>query len=168
MVNLNQIFTFQVFLFHRFYVILLYTLHFFRLMIHERRDDAMNTESIEPEAVLTEEVLTEESAQENTSCKPVRQEQTIMFYMPLMEAFEPNGEIEVPIKEYPANDTGNARRFLDLFRNGLRYCAAEKEWYCFHKTCWVKDTACIVPQLAKLGPPAGQGRPSRRASHSVP
>ena len=106
----------------------------------------MNTESIEPE-----EVLTEESAQENTSCKPVRQEQTIMFYMPLMETFEPNGEIEVPIKEYPANDTGNARRFLDLFQNGLRYCAAEKEWYCFHKTCWVKDTTCIVPQLAKLG-----------------
>ena len=106
----------------------------------------MNTESIEPE-----EVLTEESAQENTSCKRVTHEQTIMFYTPLMEALHPKGEIEVPIKNYPANDTGNASRFLDLFRSLLRYCAAEKEWYYFAKTCWVKDTACIVPQLAKLG-----------------
>ena len=106
----------------------------------------MNTESIEPD-----EVLTEESAQENTSCKRVTQEQTIMFYTPLMEALHPKGEIEVPIKNYPANDTGNASRFLDLFRSLLRYCAAEKEWYYFAKTCWVKDTACIVPQLAKLG-----------------
>ena len=33
------------------------------------------------------------------------------------------------LQGYAANDAGNARRFLDVYGEDVRYCAAEKQWY---------------------------------------
>ncbi len=95
----------------------------------------MHTEDMKPE----DDVLLE----------PTVQGQPITFYETLHDYTQPPAEIQVPIKDYPANDTGNAQRFLDLCRHSVRYVTAEKQWYYFDNTRWVCDTASFVPQLAR-------------------
>ena len=75
--------------------------------------------------------------------------QTITFYSPVQDAEQPKNEISIPVgKDYPPNDAGNAKRFLDICSGGVRYVPAEKQWYYFDGSRWIADTMCMVQQLA--------------------
>lgn len=96
-----------------------------------------------------EEVSPEEQSMEDVTETGTLQRQTLTFYERTPIPLPQKNEINVPVKEYPANDTGNAQRFLDLCKHSIRYIPAEKQWYYFDTTCWVKDTTCFVQQLAR-------------------
>ena len=109
----------------------------------------MTAETMKPEDVC-EDIFMEEAAEDYASARPEAAGQTITFYETKEPIYMPRNEIDVPIKDYPANDAGNAQRFTDICKNGVRYIPAEKQWYYFDKICWVKDTSCFVQRLAKL------------------
>lgn len=53
------------------------------------------------------------------------------------------------LQGYAANDAGNARRFLDVYGEDVRYCAAEKQWYiCQNDKSWKPDMELLVDKLA--------------------
>lgn len=109
----------------------------------------MTTEDMERNEE-SEETSVVEIIMEDELSEPAAPGQLLTFYE-AVNKYEPRkNEIDVTIKDYPANDTGNAQRFLDMCRNGIRYCAPEKVWYYFDKACWVKDTSCFVQRLAKF------------------
>ena len=53
------------------------------------------------------------------------------------------------MQNYENNDAGNARRFLDVYGEDVRYCAAEKQWYiCQPDMSWKPDLELLVEKLA--------------------
>ena len=53
------------------------------------------------------------------------------------------------MQNYESNDAGNARRFLDVYGDDVRYCAAEKQWYiCQPDMSWKPDLELLVDKLA--------------------
>ena len=51
--------------------------------------------------------------------------------------------------QYPDSDLGNAGRFLDIYKDRIHYCEAEKCWYVFDDVCWKPDTTKAVPGMAR-------------------
>ena len=45
---------------------------------------------------------------------------------------------------YADSDEGNARRFLDIYKEKVHYCEAEKCWYVFDDLCWKADDTKAV------------------------
>lgn len=53
------------------------------------------------------------------------------------------------LQGYADNDAGNARRFLDVYGDDVRYCAGEKQWYiCQPDMSWKADEELLVEKLA--------------------
>ena len=53
------------------------------------------------------------------------------------------------LQGYENNDAGNARRFLDVYGEDVRYCAVEKQWYvCQGDMSWNVDEELLVNKLA--------------------
>ncbi|MBR4944301.1 MAG: hypothetical protein IKZ26_02675 [Peptococcaceae bacterium] len=77
--------------------------------------------------------------------------QTINYYDRFYDPMDPERRSESPavLRDYPPNDLGNARRFLDICRDFVRYCPPEKCWYIFDRTCWKPDTANLIHMLAQ-------------------
>ena len=56
--------------------------------------------------------------------------------------------VEETINCYEPNDVGNARRFLDIHGNTVRFCAAEDQWYAFNGIQWSTATTAHVERMA--------------------
>ena len=69
----------------------------------------------------------------------VRNRKNYGMYNPNQELLESTGQmaeelglVGFPVEimqNYANNDAGNARRFLDVYGEDVRYCAGEKQWY---------------------------------------
>ncbi len=76
---------------------------------------------------------------------PQTQGQTPMVYTHLGI----DGAPPETLQGYALNDAGNARRFLDVYGDDVRYCAAEKQWYiCQGDMSWKPDQEQLVDKLA--------------------
>ena len=51
--------------------------------------------------------------------------------------------------QYADSDEGNARRFLDIYKEKVRYCESEKCWYVFDNTRWKVDDTKAVQAMAR-------------------
>ena len=50
---------------------------------------------------------------------------------------------------YADSDEGNAKRFLDIYKEDVHYCEAEKCWYVFDGTRWKIDNTKAVQAMAR-------------------
>lgn len=57
----------------------------------------------------------------------------------LIKLHEQNEEPEQAAPQYNPTDVGNARRFVDLFGDRVRYCHAWKKWLVWQGTHWAAD-----------------------------
>ena len=94
---------------------------------------------------------------DETAVEQVRKEKNYGMLMPREEAqvsmvYEHLGVAGAPpetLQGYEDNDTGNARRFLDVYGDDVRYCAGEKQWYiCQPDMSWKVDEELLVEKLA--------------------
>ena len=85
---------------------------------------------------------------DETAVEQVRKEKNYGMLMPKTEAgvpmvYEQLGIAGAPpetLQGYKDNDAGNARRFLDVYGDDVRYCAGEKQWYiCQSDMSWKAD-----------------------------
>jgi putative DNA primase/helicase len=51
-------------------------------------------------------------------------------------------------RQYSFDDMGNAKRFIDLFGNSIRYSYIDKRWYIYDGRRWKTDTEGITEKLA--------------------
>ena len=51
--------------------------------------------------------------------------------------------------QYADSDEGNASRFLDIYKDSVHYCEAEKCWYVFDGTRWKVDDTKAVHAMAR-------------------
>jgi len=51
--------------------------------------------------------------------------------------------------ELTLSDTGNARRFVNMYSHKVKYCAAKRTWYVFDGQRWKDDTLHEVEHMAK-------------------
>ena len=94
---------------------------------------------------------------DETAVEQVRKEKNYGMLMPKTEAgvpmvYEQLGIAGAPpetLQGYKDNDAGNARRFLDVYGDDVRYCAGEKQWYiCQSDMSWKADEELLVEKLA--------------------
>ena len=89
----------------------------------------------------------------------VRNRKNYGMYNPNQELLESTGQmaeelglVGFPVEimqNYANNDAGNARRFLDVYGEDVRYCAGEKQWYiCQPDMSWKPDLELLVEKLA--------------------
>lgn len=68
---------------------------------------------------------------------------------PTTIAYNPEtGEYYTPKKTYDYSDTGNARRFVDTYKDLIRYNFDNKTWIVWNGKTWVKDQTQKVKNLA--------------------
>lgn len=61
------------------------------------------------------------------------------------------GETPAPApgkKQYTLDDTGNAQRFADAYRDRVRYSHTDKCWYLWDGACWARDETDTAKRLA--------------------
>ena len=51
--------------------------------------------------------------------------------------------------QYADSDEGNASRFLDIYKEKVRYCESEKCWYVFDNMRWKIDDTKAVQAMAR-------------------
>jgi|GEM_PF-5266117 len=55
------------------------------------------------------------------------------------EAWQERARLDMLVLAFEANDSGNAEKFLELYRLNLLYCLPTKTWYYFNGSYWVED-----------------------------
>lgn len=53
-------------------------------------------------------------------------------------------------KQYTMDDTGNAQRFADAYRDRVRYSHTDKCWYLWDGMCWARDETDAAKRLADV------------------
>lgn len=55
---------------------------------------------------------------------------------------------EEKMRAYTFDDMGNAKRFVDLFGENVRYCYTEKKWYFYNSMRWSVDNLGVILRMA--------------------
>ena len=95
--------------------------------------------------------------QNETAVEHVRKEKNYGMMVPAYQWQEPanyeylgiEGMPPELLQGYADNDAGNARRFLDVYGDDVRYCPVEKQWYiCQNDQSWKVDEELLIHKLA--------------------
>lgn len=57
---------------------------------------------------------------------------------------------KIVIKDYDFSDTGNAKRFTDMFRGQIKYVFTAKSWFYWNGKYWCKDETGEIKKLADV------------------
>ena len=101
--------------------------------------DAPQQDRVLPELVETETETVSSSKQDGFS---------ITFYDGVVKS-TPLIDLVPADAQYADSDNGNADRFLDIYKDHVRYCETEKCWYVFDGVCWKPDNAKAVHGMAR-------------------